>query len=241
MVGYTPEEWITTPNFWTSIMHPDDVELMAKAVPRSIDDGSPPPAYRVFARSGRVVYFQSYMRVRRDARGAPERLYGLTLDVTTFKETEAENAALLAEVRRAAEEREVLLEQLTQRARDVLALSAPLIPLGEGVVVMPLIGTVDEDRAALVLRNLLEGVAERRARVAILDMTGVPSLDAEGAEGLVQAARGVELLGARVVLTGLRADVARTLVSLGLSLEDVPTRGTVLHALAETGSVRRRG
>ncbi|MRG96770.1 PAS domain-containing protein [Polyangium spumosum] len=239
-LGYSPEEWLTTPNFWGTIVHPDDQKRVMEDLPRAVEEGRPSPAYRILARDGRVSYFQSFMRVRHGANGKPEWFYGLTLDVTTFKQAEADNAALLAAVRRASEEHRVLSDQLTARAREVIALSAPVIPLDDGALVMPLLGVVDEERATLVLHKLLEGIMERRPRLAILDLTGVQSLDPEGAFGLVQAARAATLLGSRVVLTGLRAEAARTIVSAGLALEELPTRATVQHALREHGPRRRR-
>ena len=212
VVGYTAHEWLTTPNFWSSIIHPEDLERTLQATARCLADGTPAPPYRVRTKNGNTIFFQSYMRVLRDATGKPERLYGLTLDVTTFKETEAANAALLAEV---------------------LALSAPVIPVRKDVIVVPLIGVLDEMRANRLLLSLLDGVSRHNAHVAILDLTGVPSLDAAGAKGLVNAARAARLLGARAILTGLSAAAARLIVSLGLSLEDLPTRPTLLRALED--------
>jgi len=235
VTGYTPHEWLTTPNFWPSIIHPDDLDATLAATARALRDGSrePGPAYRVRAKDGRTVYFQSFMRVRRRPDGKPERLYGLTLDVTTFKEAEAKNAALLDDVRRASAEREALLGELARRADEILALSAPILPLGKGALVMPIIGAVDAPRGKHIVETLLRYLRAHEVNVAILDVTGVPKLDHAGASALVRAARAAKLLGADVVFTGLRAEAARAMIELGLGLEDLPTRSTLVRAVAE--------
>ncbi|WP_434428042.1 STAS domain-containing protein [Nannocystis pusilla] len=97
---------------------------------------------------------------------------------------------------------------------------------------MPLIGQVDETRAKQVLETLLDGISKRRAAIAILDVTGVSMVDSAVANGLVQAARAVRLLGAQVVLTGIRAEVAGTLVGLGLELDGLVVRGTLQSGIA---------
>ena len=97
---------------------------------------------------------------------------------------------------------------------------------------MPLIGTMDARRVEQVLQTLLEGVSSRRARVVILDITGVSVVDTYVASALIQAAKAVRLLGAEVVLTGIRPDVARTLVGLDLELTHIVTKGTLQAGIA---------
>ena len=109
---------------------------------------------------------------------------------------------------------------------------APLIPLAEGVLAMPLIGTIDAARAAQILDTLLDGVAAQRARVAILDIIGVRLVDAQVASALLNAARAVRLLGAHVILTGIRAEVAQALVHIGADLGDLTTRSTLQSGIA---------
>src|SRR5690606_17214230 len=85
-------------------------------------------------------------------------------------------------------------------------LSAPIIPIYSGMLVLPLIGTIDTQRATKIMETLLEGVAERNARVVLLDITGVPIVDTSVAHHLIQAARSVRLLGAEIVLVGIRPE-----------------------------------
>lgn len=120
------------------------------------------------------------------------------------------------------------------RAQEVMLaqLSTPLIPINDEVVVMPLVGHVDASRISRILTVLLEGVQDRRARVVILDVTGVPVVDAQIAGAFVSAARAVQLLGAQVVLTGIRAEVAQALVKLQADLRGIVTRATLQSGIA---------
>lgn len=97
---------------------------------------------------------------------------------------------------------------------------------------MPLIGVLDSQRMQQVMATLLTGISERRARAAILDVTGVSVVDTHVANGLLRAARAAELLGSKVVLTGIRPDVAQSLIGVGVSLEGIVTRGTLESGIA---------
>jgi rsbT co-antagonist protein RsbR len=126
-----------------------------------------------------------------------------------------------------------LQEEKIQAQAAVLAeLSTPLIPLNNQVMVMPLIGAVDSRRAQQVLETLLQGIASSGAQIAILDITGVPVVDTQVANALIHAAQAVKLLGAQVVLTGIRPEVAQTLVGLGADLGSIITRGSLQSGIA---------
>jgi PAS domain S-box-containing protein len=148
-------------------------------------------------------------------------IVGITRDITARRQAEelARQAAVHEELLRA---QAVILDQL----------STPLIPISDDVVVMPLIGTFDSRRANQMLHSLMDGVSRQRARVAILDITGVPLVDTQVASVIVQSARAAGLLGAQVVLTGVRPEVAQTLVGLGIDLSSVITRGTLQSGIA---------
>jgi anti-anti-sigma regulatory factor len=118
------------------------------------------------------------------------------------------------------------------QAAALAELSTPLIPISDTVVVMPLIGAVDARRAQQVLEALLEGIGSSGADVAILDITGVPVVDTMVANGLIQAAQAARLLGATVMLTGIRPEVAQTLVGLGVDLRGIVTHSTLQSGIA---------
>lgn len=107
---------------------------------------------------------------------------------------------------------------IQQQAEELFALATPLLPVAEGVIVMPLIGRIDEARAQQVVETLLTGVTQHRARAAILDVTGVQRVDAGVVRALVHAAQGVRLLGATAIVTGIRPDVAQVMVQLGADM-----------------------
>jgi PAS domain S-box-containing protein len=139
----------------------------------------------------------------------------------------------LTERKREAEERARLQERIIQAQAAALAeLSTPVIPISDQVLVMPLIGAIDSDRARQVLEALLHGIERSRAQVAILDITGVPLVDTQVAKSLLVAAQAVRLLGARVVLTGIRPEVAQTLVGLGVDLREIVTQSTLQNGIA---------
>ncbi|MEM8536092.1 MAG: STAS domain-containing protein, partial [Chloroflexota bacterium] len=133
-----------------------------------------------------------------------------------------------------AEEEHVRLQEeiIRVQAATLEQLSTPLIPLNDHVVVMPLIGTMDDRRTQQVLETLLHGLSDTQADIAILDITGVGVVDTQVAQGLIQAAQAAQLLGARVVLTGIRPEIAQTLVGLGIDLSTIVTHSTLQSGIA---------
>lgn len=141
--------------------------------------------------------------------------------------------------KRAAEERAQLQEAVIQaQAAALVERSTPLIPITDDILVMPLIGLIDHARGQWILEVALQGARDRRARVMILDVTGVPSIDAQAAAVLTRTARALRLLGVVPVLSGVRPAVSQALVEL-----DVPLTGVVtcrsLQAGIEYASRRR--
>lgn len=159
--------------------------------------------------------------------------------VSSFVEFEGDEygcmfARDISERKQAEVERANLQEQVIAAQQAALReLSTPLIPIAEGVVAMPLIGSIDSSRAQLVVETLLTGTAELRAHTTIIDITGVPVVDTQVANALLRAAQAVKLLGARVILTGIRPEVAQTLVGLGVDLSGISTRGALQAGIAE--------
>jgi rsbT co-antagonist protein RsbR len=142
-------------------------------------------------------------------------------DITDRKKTEAE--------------RDALREQIIEAQRAALSeLSAPLLSIANHTVLMPLVGTIDTQRAGQIIETLLDGVAHHRATVAILDITGVKVVDTQVADALIRAARAVRLLGAQVILTGIGPSMAQTLVHLGANLKDIVTYGSLQSAVIQT-------
>lgn len=160
---------------------------------------------------GARTYLSSTFPLR-DAKGGVYAACGFVTDITDRKRQEEA---------RARHREEVIRE-----------LSTPIIPLAEGVVILPLIGSIDSVRAQQALETLLEGTARHQASVAILDITGVPNVDADVAHALIRAAKAVQLLGATTVLTGIRPEVARALTELDIDLSGVVTQGSLESGVA---------
>ncbi len=135
---------------------------------------------------------------------------------------------------------EMLLRTSEERYRGMLAeLSTPLIPITNDVLVMPLVGGLDARRIEQMQQTLLHNLANRHARWVIVDMTGVPLIDTEVAGALMRSAQAVRLLGAQVILTGIRATLAQTLTALNIDLGSIVIQSSlqegITYALAQLG------
>ncbi|MFY4776728.1 STAS domain-containing protein [Metabacillus sp. RGM 3146] len=106
-------------------------------------------------------------------------------------------------------------------------LSAPLIPVFDNITVMPLVGTIDTERAKRIMENLLHGVVKHRAEVVLIDITGVPVVDTMVAHHIIQASEAVRMVGAKCLLVGIRPEIAQTIVNLGINLNKVTTKNTL--------------
>ncbi|WP_438034009.1 AAA family ATPase [Sorangium sp. So ce204] len=139
----------------------------------------------------------------------------------------------LGERVRLQEERVQMQEAIIQTQRDRLfELSTPCIPITDQVMVMPIIGTIDERRAAQMIETAMQGVASSSAKVVIVDVTGVKSVDTSVASRLMSLAQAVGLLGSKAILTGLRPAVAQSLVALGVDLGSIETRSNLKAGIA---------
>jgi rsbT co-antagonist protein RsbR len=143
---------------------------------------------------------------------------------------------ILRESRERLNEREQALESQRQLIQE---LSTPIVPIYEGVLVLPLVGAIDSRRATQIMEAALEQIVTYQSDILILDITGVPVVDTGVANHLLQMARAVTLLGARVVLVGIGAEIAQTIVQLGVDLRDITTladlQAGIAYALAQQG------
>jgi rsbT co-antagonist protein RsbR len=121
---------------------------------------------------------------------------------------------------------------ITDQAVAMLELSTPVVRLWDGVVAVPLVGTLDSARTQLVMEKLLETLVSTGAEQAVLDITGVPTVDTEVAQHLLKTVSAARLLGAQCTISGIRPQVAQTIVSLGIEFGDIATKATLADALA---------
>lgn len=150
-----------------------------------------------------------------------------------------ENARLLSRIKDRTRDLEAVSRHQEALLRTIAELSSPVVPIARGVLVMPLVGTMDAQRSGRFIESMLQEITDHAARVVIVDVTGMAVVDASAAHHLVQAARAAGLLGAEVVLAGISPEAARLMVDQGLVLDGVVTRSTLelafSYALQRTG------
>jgi rsbT co-antagonist protein RsbR len=123
-------------------------------------------------------------------------------------------------------------EVIVRQQEELLELSTPVVKLWDGILALPLIGTLDSARTQIVMESLLERIVETESDVAIIDITGVPTVDTLTAQHLLKTITAARLMGADCIISGIRPQIAQTIVYLGVDLGDVITRSTMADALA---------
>ncbi|MEU9097342.1 STAS domain-containing protein [Streptomyces sp. NPDC048361] len=124
-------------------------------------------------------------------------------------------------------------EIIRRQGKQLLGLSTPVVRLWQHVLAVPLIGTLDTARTQVVMENLLQAIQEHEAQVAIIDITGVPTVDTAVAQHLMQTVTAVRLMGADCVISGIRPSIAQTIAQLGIDLSMILTRASLADALSE--------
>ena len=130
-------------------------------------------------------------------------------------------------------------ELIRRQERDLLELSTPVVTLWDGILALPMIGTLDSGRTQVAMEALLQRIVETGSQIAILDITGVPTVDTLTAQHLLKTVTAARLMGAECIISGIRPQIAQTIVHLGIDLGDVITKATLADAfriaLARTG------
>lgn len=121
---------------------------------------------------------------------------------------------------------------ITQQAEQLLELSTPVVKLWEGVVAVPLVGTLDSGRTQVVMEKLLQTLIDTGSTHAIIDITGVPAVDTQVAQHLLKTIQAARLMGATCLVSGIRPQIAQTIVALGIDFGDIETRASLADALA---------
>ncbi|HKH82997.1 MAG TPA: STAS domain-containing protein [Gemmatimonadales bacterium] len=130
-------------------------------------------------------------------------------------------------------------ETISRQQAEMLELSTPVVKLWDGVLALPMIGTLDSARTQIVMESLLQRIVETGAEVAIIDITGVPTVDTLVAQHLLKTVTAARLMGAECIISGIRPQIAQTIVHLGVDLGDVVTKATLADAFAV--ALQRRG
>jgi rsbT co-antagonist protein RsbR len=193
--------------------------LNRDVIPLLLSSGKWSGILQVRRPDGSIWMGQTSAFLLRDASGAPTGMAGFFRDVTAELEAERSRAQLQKEL-------------IEAQQRALRAIGTPILPIADNVIAMPLIGDIDPQRANQIMEALLKGIGEHQASTVILDITGVKVMDTLACDALVSAARGAKLLGAKVIVTGTRPQVARVLVDLGADMRGIVMRGSLQSGIA---------
>jgi rsbT co-antagonist protein RsbR len=177
----------------------------------------------------------------RDAPGNVRGYVWLVRDVTELRHSQEQIEARNQELQAALDELQDTSQVQGRLLDTIRTLSAPAVPIMQGIIVMPLSGQIDSERARRILGNLLGSIGDNDAKIAILDITGVPVVDTAVAQYLIQAARAASLMGCRPLLVGIRPEIAQVIVELGIDMSGLVTfsdlQSGVEYALRTLGIV----
>jgi anti-anti-sigma regulatory factor len=167
-----------------------------------------------------------YVLDRQLVNTAAKRVQEMRLYADELEEVAREREQLVFRLQKTAQEQEQLLTTIRK-------ISAPVLPVFEGLIVMPLVGQLDAERTALLLDDMLRGIRTFDADYVLLDVTGVPSMSAESAQNLLQAVNGARMLGSECKLVGVQPAVAQELVQLDADLGEIPSYSTLREGLSD--------
>ena len=163
-----------------------------------------------------------FARLRDDMAAEPMKLAELTWTISTLIDA---LGLFTTEVFQTSREQVIVRQQ-----QELLELSTPVVQLWEGILALPLIGTLDSARTQVVMESLLQKIVETGASIAIIDITGVPTVDTLVAQHLLKTVAAARLMGADCVISGIRPQIAQTIVHLGVNLTNVITKATLADA-----------
>ena len=122
-------------------------------------------------------------------------------------------------------------ELISRQQQELMELSTPVVKLWDGILALPIIGTLDSARTQVVMESLLQAIVQTNSRYAIIDITGVPTVDTLTAQHLLKTVTAIRMMGADCIISGIRPQIAQTIVHLGIDLQGVTTKATLADAL----------
>jgi|HigsolmetaAR201D_1030396.scaffolds.fasta_scaffold09088_2 rsbT co-antagonist protein RsbR len=200
-------------------LSPEEAKSVEKVAFACYDNGTTIESLDLVTVPSGQMWLQSWLIPIKRSDGTIKRMLSLMQDVTEQKQRELED--------RQRQEDIIVQQQVT-----LAELSTPLLTISDDTLVMPLIGAVDSQRVTQLIDTLLHGVSSTRASTVILDITGVVMVDTQVANAFIQASQAVNLLGAQIVLTGIRPEVAQILVGLGVDLKGIITRSSLRDGIS---------
>jgi rsbT co-antagonist protein RsbR len=189
---------------------------------------------QILVRGGKMEDFVRYMQflqrcfiesVGKDAHVSPEDMRAILLLLSTVF-----NELMVAVFDTYLEEKERTIDAQQQELRET---STPITEIWDGVLTLPIIGTLDSSRTLLIMEALLNRIAAERASAVVMDVTGVHTVDSQVSHHMIQMVRAIQLMGATAILTGIRPEIARAMTSLNIDLGNVTTRASLSDGLKE--------
>jgi rsbT co-antagonist protein RsbR len=165
-----------------------------------------------------------FMRLRKELGDSPQALAD-----EIWQSTELFDKLGLHAVKAFQTAREAII---SRQQEELIELSTPVVKLWEGVLALPMIGTLDSARTQIVMESLLQRIVETGSEIAIMDITGVPTVDTLTAQHLLKTVSAIRMMGADCIISGIRPQIAQTIVHLGVDLQGVTTKATLADALA---------
>lgn len=159
----------------------------------------------------------------------PESLYQASLDISKL----IDSFGIITFETFIQGREEVILRQ----TNEITEISTPVIRVWDGILALPIIGTLDSSRTQVVMENLLQEIVESGSTIAILDISGVPAVDSLVAQHLIKTVSATKLMGAECIISGIRPEIAQTVVHLGIDLSNVVTKATMASALRYAFSI----
>ena len=186
-------------------------------------------AQQGFSSAETATFIFSFKRVLFQALRAEAGADAETLATDTWQATELLDALGLHTVATFQRARE---ELIARQQEEMLELSTPVVKLWDGILALPMIGTLDSARTQVVMESLLQKIVETGSEIAIIDITGVPTVDTLVAQHLLKTVTAIRLMGADCIISGVRPQIAQTIVHLGLDLGGIVTKANLADALA---------
>jgi methyl-accepting chemotaxis protein len=177
------------------------------------------------AKNGKSIWLEANYSPVFDLEGHVERVVKFAIDITDKVESARATEIALKQVREA----ELIREELNLALEEM---STPVMPIWDGILLLPLIGVVDSARTDKVVNKTLERINETRSKVFLLDISGVPAMDTAVANQLLKISKATRLMGCETVISGLSPAIARTMVELGVEVGEVRTTATLQQAFA---------
>ena len=177
------------------------------------------------AKGGKSIWLEANYNPVFDLEGRVERVVKFAIDITDKVESARATEIALKQVREA----ELIREELNLALEEM---STPVMPIWDGILLLPLIGVVDSARTDKVVNKTLERINETRSKVFLLDISGVPAMDTAVANQLLKISKATQLMGCETVISGLSPAIARTMVELGVEVGEVRTTATLQQAFA---------